>query len=145
MAAPLWESPTHPLPITPKLQDRPTKGPICTVWGYNAVISARSCRGSEGESHPPAPVQCRPVGWARGVRGAGHSAFLPEPFFIKESLDSQLYNKTSLFFRNKLLQNKPGKHLRFSSKLKYFVKKKQNKKKLSSSTLTFAALSLQSL
>lgn len=29
----------------------------------------------------------------------------------------------SLFFRNKLLKNKPGKHLRFSSKLKYFVKK----------------------
>lgn len=38
--------------------------------------------------------------WAKlgGAQDAGHSAFLSKPFFIKESLDSQLYNETSLFF-----------------------------------------------
>lgn len=65
--SPLWEPPARPLPLTPELQDRPTKGPICTVWGHNAVISVRSSRRSEGESHPPAQGQCRPVGWARGL------------------------------------------------------------------------------
>lgn len=74
--SPLREPPARPLPLTPELQGRPTKGPICTVWAHNAVISVRSSRRSEGESHPPAPGQCRPVGWARELR-----VLVIRPFF----------------------------------------------------------------
>lgn len=59
--------PGNPLRGAPELLSRPTKGPICTVWRYNAVISVENSRGSEEGNHPPPPGQCRIVDRTRGL------------------------------------------------------------------------------